>query len=127
MWACAPRCIISSTHNCLRRCHLLNFTTKTQFLDTICVLGKFLSVHTHSLYHNTYLKCVSGIRNCIIIELNVKIFCVFIFNILCMSPVTKHSLRKELVLSETSIKRRLVLNIQYAGLNFSFSISEMTD
>lgn len=58
--------------------------------------------------HNTHLKCVSGIRDYIIIESkNI----VFIFNIFCMSTFAKQPLRKEPVLNEISIKRRLILNI----------------
>lgn len=53
----------------------------------------------------------------------MKTFFLLIFNILCMSTFAKYTLRKEHVLNKTSIKRRLVLNIQYAGLNVKVSIS----
>lgn len=109
-----------SSHNPLRRCHLLNFTTKKIHCSLdLCVFEKHSCSPSIPTAHNTYLKYVSGIRNYTIIKWNVKTFFLLIFNILCMSTFAKYTLRKEHVLSKTSIKKRLVLNIQH-GLNLKF-------
>lgn len=110
--------IFSSRSNPLRQCHLLNFTTKKihSSLD-ICVLEKFSFSQWIPTAHNTYLKYVSGIRNYIVIKLNVKTFFLLIFSILRMSTFAKYTLRKGHILSKTSIKRWWV-NIQHAGFKF---------